>query len=273
MPPCTPLPSPSSPSSLPSQLSPSSLPSQLSPLPHEAAASGMFGPSSVLESADAVVYSSSAADESVLFQLLVTALFVMLCVSIRRDVLQAAGRSRRGGRSVDTHHSGAGHRSGAVSCSTIAGLLLVVCAAVKYCGLWLPAGLSGEGSLTALRCAGIALAAAALCAGYQALIIVTAGVVARSHDFAEGLFAIKRNFFSLTALTISPLFVVAALSSSAVWTAILAAECFVLALIFIKETITFFIDKKVPILLWILYLCTVEAFPLTLAVASVARLR
>lgn len=238
--------------------------------PAHDAAVRMFGPLSS-PACTPVVPVCADVTQSVLFQLLAATLLVLLCISIGRDVLRSAFRMRRG--DTLSAHPEAGRQSGVVSFSAVTGIVLIMCAAVKYGSLWMPAAWTGEGSLTALRAACAACAAAALCGCFQAGVIAVAGVVTREHEFTEGLMAIKKTFFSIAALTVSPLFILAAMSSSGIWTAVLAAECCILALIFIKETITFFVEKKVPILLWFLYLCIVEVFPLTLAVASVARFR
>lgn len=243
------------------------------PLLREVDADEMFGTGSVLEVPAAVPQNAASVTDSVLFQLMAVLLFVLLCVSYGRDVLRNTNRTRRRNDKTLAANLGGGDRPKSVNSSVVTGLLLMVCIGVKYSGWWLPEALRGDGMTTVLYAAGLTFAAAVVCACYQALLLYGACAVTRRHDFAEELFAIKKSFFSLTALTVSPLFLMSALSHSEWWTTVLAVECCILTLVFIKETITFFISKKVPILLWFLYLCTAEAFPFTLAVALIARYR
>ncbi|MBQ5352799.1 MAG: DUF4271 domain-containing protein, partial [Alistipes sp.] len=48
--------------------------------------------------------------------------------------------------------------------------------------------------------------------------------------------------------------------------------CMLTALIlFVKETFLFFVSQKISILHWILYLCALEIFPLSLLLAPILR--
>jgi len=49
-----------------------------------------------------------------------------------------------------------------------------------------------------------------------------------------------------------------------VWFCIIAVELAAAAALYLKETLNLFLSKKVSILHWFLYLCTVEVFPVSL---------
>ena len=49
-----------------------------------------------------------------------------------------------------------------------------------------------------------------------------------------------------------------------VWFCIIAVELAAAAVLYLKETLNLFLSKKVSILHWFLYLCTVEVFPVSL---------
>ena len=52
---------------------------------------------------------------------------------------------------------------------------------------------------------------------------------------------------------------------------IMAIECLILLIIFVKETFLLFVSEKISILHWILYLCALEIFPASLMLAPLLR--
>ena len=52
---------------------------------------------------------------------------------------------------------------------------------------------------------------------------------------------------------------------------IMATECLILLIIFVKETFLLFVSEKISILHWILYLCALEIFPASLMLAPLLR--
>jgi hypothetical protein len=56
-----------------------------------------------------------------------------------------------------------------------------------------------------------------------------------------------------------------------VWRWLLAADIALVCALFLIRSLRLFLRKKIPILHWILYLCAVELFPLSLVWLSIAR--
>ena len=52
---------------------------------------------------------------------------------------------------------------------------------------------------------------------------------------------------------------------------VMAVECLISLIIFVKETFLFFVAQKISILHWILYLCALEILPVSLMVAPLLR--
>ena len=159
--------------------------------------------------------------------------------------------------------------------ATVTGLITVTVFAVKYSSLWFPPMLQFD-PLWKIPVAAVCVAATLLAVSlYQRLMLLAIGFVTGGRDFADTLLYVKKACFATTALFLSPVVVLSALSEpeGRGWLYCIAGECFILSLIFLKETIVLFIRKKIPIFQWFLYLCTVEAFPLTLICASIARFR
>ena len=156
-----------------------------------------------------------------------------------------------------------------------AGLITSAVMAAAYFDLLAPRRIAEAVELPPVAVAGLALAAAACVAAYQYAALKLIGAVAHKRDFTEALLYVKKAMFAAVALCVAPVFVLSALASEAgreVWLWVLGAECCILSLLFLKETVLLFVRKKVPFLHWFLYLCTVEAFPLSLICASIGRI-
>lgn len=158
--------------------------------------------------------------------------------------------------------------------SSAIGTGLVILFAVKYAPIWLSERFTpAEGwlSTTAAVYASLGIITINI---YEWVVLWIVGKVTRYPDITGALLYMKRAGFSLAAIAMSPILLLGILSSSRVtdmWNIILILECAILVLLFIKETLAFFIDKKIPIFHWILYLCAVEAFPLSLIWALTVR--
>ena len=198
----------------------------------------------------------------------VALVFLLLCLAA------GAGEMRGLLRNGESKTGGSPSSGGMLSASLLAGIVLVACTAVRWSGVWFPSERMGlSGSMTTLGSMGMALAAAGACAAWQWTTIQAAGLLSRNYDFSESLLRMKRVWFSVSAVVVAPLFLLSSLSEWHGWPWVLGAVCCIPVLLFMKQTLGLFMDKKIPIFHWILYLCTVEAFPLTLAVALTARFR
>ena len=159
--------------------------------------------------------------------------------------------------------------------TSLTGVLTVAVIAVKYLFFILPSTLEVEKMFVVPGAAAGVVAAIAAVALYQRIVLLVVGFVSGNGDFTDTLWYVKRACFAVTALALAPVVLLSALSSHSGmgWLYLIALECFILAFVFLKETFVLFIRKKIPIFQWFLYLCTVEAFPLTLICASIARFR
>jgi hypothetical protein len=90
----------------------------------------------------------------------------------------------------------------------------------------------------------------------------------------DELLQIKQLHFSATVALIAPFVVVILLSqgmAATIFVGVVAIVCAISLIIFVKETFLLFISHKFSILHWILYLCTLELFPLSLLLAPIFR--
>ena len=130
------------------------------------------------------------------------------------------------------------------------------------------------GGVSLLLTLGVALASL-LFYLYGILLLRIVGGVTLTGPFVTQLIRIKRGYAALGAVSLAPvvlLFALSPLGSDAVWISLLAAGLFITFLLYLRETFALFISKKISILHWILYLCAVEIFPVSLLWQLVVRL-
>lgn len=158
----------------------------------------------------------------------------------------------------------------------VLGILFAGVSAVRLCdrpeiG---PALLREAGGVSLLLTLGVALASL-LFYLYGILLLRIVGGVTLTGPFVTQLIRIKRGYAALGAVSLAPVVLLFALSpqgSDAVWISLLSAGLFITFLLYLRETFALFISKKVSILHWILYLCAVEIFPVSLLWQLVVRL-
>ncbi len=127
------------------------------------------------------------------------------------------------------------------------------------------------GALT-VACAAVAGIAGLVLFEYSA--VRTAGLVSGRSDLCASILQIKLRHFSAAVAFVLPtglLFIFAAPNVAHACFYIMAAQCFISAILFAKETFSLFIAERVSILYWILYLCTLEIFPVSLLFAPFVR--
>lgn len=110
----------------------------------------------------------------------------------------------------------------------------------------------------------------------QNLLLGLVGVVTHSIGEVAALLRIRLSYFVLATLLSAPLLMIAMIGqgqSYDVWLHVGCVAAGIAVILFVRESIGFFISKKVSILHWILYLCTVEIMPLTLLWQAAIRLR
>lgn len=161
-----------------------------------------------------------------------------------------------------------------VQSAVFIGIMLITLFVVKYSPMWLPESMTpSEGwiSIVAMLFTLLFIAAVGI---FEHLLLFMVGKVTRSEEIVSEIVYIKRAGFSLAAISLSPVFLLGVLSAeklSDMWNIVLIVQCAILVLLFLKETLAFFIEKKIPIFHWFLYLCTAEVFPLTLIWALIVR--
>ena len=121
-----------------------------------------------------------------------------------------------------------------------------------------------------------AMAAFLVVVALQYVMLGVVGFVTSSLDGVASLMRIRLVYFVLATLIVAPVLLVSMMGQSAgydLWFKAALVAAGVVSVLFIRESIKFFIHKKVSILHWILYLCTVEILPLTLLWQVVDRVR
>lgn len=211
------------------------------------------------------------------FVLLLAATYAILLYRNLGDIqhlLTRISHDRASGKRLTEDPGGSGF-SRFLNIATTIGMLFMGVMAVKYGDMLMPGTLTdvlSEGAvlalslLTTLACMAVAL--------FQVTTVRLAGAVTLSQPFISQLVLLKRTYFSLAVIVTSPallLFALCPRGTGEVWFYVIAVELFVTAILYLKETFALFISKKISLLHWILYLCTVEIFPISLLWLLVAR--
>ena len=125
-----------------------------------------------------------------------------------------------------------------------------------------------------LAMAGTVVAGLAALTAFEYSAVRAAGFVSGRDDICTRIMQLKLRHFSAAATAMLPVAMFCIFSASgAAQTCfyLLAVQCSVSAILFVKETFSLFISQRVSILYWILYLCTLEIFPVSLLLAPILR--
>ncbi|MFR8224350.1 MAG: DUF4271 domain-containing protein [Alistipes shahii] len=179
----------------------------------------------------------------------------------------AASRATRPRQTLLRGPGGSGY-SRFLNIATAIGLLFLGVAAVKYGDTLMPGRLAASIPQCAALIFSLLVSLASLgIAAYQTIAVRLAGALTLSQPFIAQLMLLKRTCFALGMILISPpllLFALCPQGTGGVWFCIIAVELAAAAALYLKETLNLFLSKKVSILHWFLYLCTVEVFPVSL---------
>ena len=204
------------------------------------------------------------------FVLLLAATYAMLLYRNLGDVrtlLDRISRDTATGQRLSEDPGGSGF-SRFLNIATAIGMLFMGVMVVKYGDSLMPSRLGetlSHGAVLALS-----LLATAACCGvvaYQMAVVRLAGAVTISQPFISQLVLLKRTYFALGVIVTSPVLLLFALcprGTGGVWFCIIIIELAITAGLYLRETLNLFITKKISILHWFLYLCTVEIFPISL---------
>ena len=202
--------------------------------------------------------------------LLLAATYAMLLYRNLGDVRTLLGRISRDaatGKRFSEDPGGSGY-SRFLNIATAIGLLFLGVAAVKYGDTLMPGRLTASIPQGAALIFSLLVSLASLgIAAYQTIAVRLAGALTLSQPFIAQLMLLKRTCFALGMILISPpllLFALCPQGTGGVWFCIIAVELAAAAALYLKETLNLFLSKKVSILHWFLYLCTVEVFPVSL---------
>lgn len=191
--------------------------------------------------------------------LLAVAYLLMLCAN-GQELLALFSRKRR--------EAGRGITSGAINTSAIMGLVMAAALAVHFAE---GSRAAGFGAMTLLPSAlGLLVALPLL----QALVLVAVGQLTLSLDLAQGIIRLKVVITALASLLSMPFALLVVLSppgEGTTWLYPIGLVCIILLLLYLKESFTLFLAKKVSILHWFLYLCAVELLPISFIVIKAMR--
>ena len=113
---------------------------------------------------------------------------------------------------------------------------------------------------------------ATMCGERVMLYII--GAMSGRNDACNTIWHIKLLYFCVIIIVLSPLLILALLTEGLVTIIALyisVAICLVSLILFIKETFLLFRAQRFSIFHWILYLCALEIFPLSLLLAPILR--
>lgn len=242
------------------------------PVQDTVTAAEMFGPASVV--AGSAPHGAAAAGSltaSPLFHCAVVLLLLWYMLSIyRHPELIRAVRMRI--LSPDTSSSERLHdgRNSAgythfVVPMAMAGVLFASILLVKCAEAFMPAGLALPADAS-LWSAPVMAAVFIATAAFQIVLLWITGRVTVSRQLIAALLYVKELYFGFALFLLTPALLLYALcppGEGRLLAAVVAAEVLFVAVLFLRETILLFMAKKVSILHWFLYLCTVEIFPAT----------
>ena len=215
----------------------------------------------------------------VVFQMLAVVLLLIVVLFIarnRRSIFSMFVRMFKGRLSDDF---ASGRRDEVLTrsfihTSALIGVMLITLFGAKYAPMWLPETLTPDAGWVSTIAVIYILIGVAVISAFEYSLLWLVGKVTRGEEAVGAIIYMKRMSFALASIAMSPIFLFGVLSSEKLtesWNIVLFVECLILVFMYIKETLVFFVDKKIPIFHWILYLCTVEAFPLSLIWALTVR--
>ena len=244
-------------------------------------AAAVFGPASV-EAAPRTLPPSGApslTDNAVFqsFVLLLAATYATLLYRNIGDIRTLVGHISRDAASRQrlSEDPGSSGFSRFLHIVTAIGMRFLGVFAVKYGDALMPRLLTDTLSHGAVRAMSLlaTLACTAIVA-CQAALVRIAGAVTVSQPFVSQLMLLRRTYFALAVIVTSPallLFALCPRGTGNVWFSVITIELAMTAILYLKESLNLFISKKISILHWFLYLCTVEIFPVSLLWLSLVR--
>ena len=109
--------------------------------------------------------------------------------------------------------------------------------------------------------------------GERAMLYII-GAVSGRNDACNTIWHTKLLYFCVIIIVLSPMLILSLLTDGGVATTALylsVAACLISLILFVKETFFLFRAQRFSIFHWILYLCALELFPLSLLLAPILR--
>ena len=240
----------------------------------DTSATALFGHESCLVQPERIERPAGASltDNAVFqgFVLLLAATYATLLYRNLGDVKTLLNRISRESASGErlSEEPGASGFSRFLNVSTAIGMLFMGVIVVKYGDTLMPPELGkalSHGAVLALSL--LATLAWFLIILFQSSAIRIAGAITLSQPFIAQLALLRRTYFALAVIVSSPtllLFALCPRGTGGAWFIISAVELIITAVLYLRESLNLFISKKISILHWFLYLCTVEVFPISL---------
>ena len=247
----------------------------------DAPADKVFGPASTLVPARILPAAPAPSlTENPVFQgfvLLLAATYAILLYRNLGDIrllLTRVSHDTATGKRLMEDPGGSGF-SHFLNVATAIGILFVGVMTVKYGDSLIPDSLIETLPQGAVLALSLLATFACLCVGiFQRGVVRLAGAVTLSQPFVSQLMLLKRTYFTLGVIVTVPallLFALCPRGTGDVWFCIIVIELLATVFLYLRETLNLFLSKKISILHWILYLCTVEIFPISLIGLLAAR--
>jgi len=217
-------------------------------------------------------FTATGAFQSCVILLLVA--YVLLVYRFRSDIVQLF--TNRKAIAEELTYSGQGSVYGRFFSTTVGvGLLLAAIMVVKGADL-APALASGVVAPQWIYAVAVpsVLVTTIVIATLQVALLWVIGGVAMCSDVTSTLMRLRKICFAIFTICCTPTVLLYALSEierSNVFLYLIVIELVTILLVFLYETFVLFVSKKISVLHWILYLCTVELFPVSLIVLTVMR--
>ena len=251
------------------------------PLPtldHTITAEQAFGSSSTLAIDNGIDVVSSL-HSGALFQIAVLAIGLVYTFFIvrywdflRYFIISALGFHQGSG---DKAHINPGEQTNIEVVMIILGVVTLSLCSLRVVELWgadIVAGISTQVAVWVVVL--VALVGLSLMFAYQLGTIYLSALICERSDVGHALIEIKSLYLAVGFVTVIPFGILFLLSPTT--PAIIGLCCGILCgliavIIFVKETFLFFVSQKISILHWILYLCALEIFPVSLILAPIVR--
>ncbi|MBQ3149346.1 MAG: DUF4271 domain-containing protein [Alistipes sp.] len=110
---------------------------------------------------------------------------------------------------------------------------------------------------------------------FQYIELLIVGVVIRSLPEVFAIMRLRLTYFVFFTVIAAPILLISQMGqaeSYEVWGSLGLVATFLSLMLYLRESLQFFISKKISILHWFLYLCTVEILPLTFLWQLVVRI-